>query len=91
MTDVLIDRKIQVRQQCHVVTHMCGSIMDVYVAHREHLPDELVELIGQRSAELMELLGDVLNGMDAVCESDEWTFPIMERAKEMFPSQLTSG
>lgn len=88
---MLSDKRKQVADQCRVIAHLAGAIHEVYsdkarlFASDATGPDELVELVGNWSAAHMEKLGDILNGMDAVDESDEWTAPIFKKAHELWP------
>ena len=45
----------------------------------------LVEQAGERTAAFMETLGDMLNGMDAASDEDEWTVPIFAEAQRIWP------
>ena len=85
----------QVGDQCMAVAHMAKAIAGVYKDYHSvigsmesgskiSLP---LEMIGQRTAYLMEVLGDVLNNMDAVTEDDEWMAPIFKRAQERWPPE----
>lgn len=41
---------------------------------------------GARTACQMEILGDILNGMDAVDDAEDgWLSPVFEEAHRMFP------
>jgi hypothetical protein len=81
----------QVADQCRVVVHLLNSMAELYAADeklfRAHSVGHatLADMIGKRSAELMEELGEHLNGMDAVGEDDEWTAPIFREAQRLFP------
>lgn len=81
----------QVAAQCRVVVHLCEVMIDLYRMHGDlfgqhvagHLP--LVDMLGTRTAALMEELGDHLNGIDAVSDEDEWVNEVYRVAHEMFP------
>lgn len=78
----------QVRRQYLAVAHMARALASVHedIAPSICMAENLVKLRGQRSAELMYLLGDILNGMDAVdAGEDGWLDPIFDAAHEMFP------
>jgi hypothetical protein len=68
---------------------MAQAIADVHrekaelIASVDYAP---VDLAGKMSASLMETLGDVLNGMDAVSEEDEWLTPVFKEAQRRWPS-----
>ena len=79
----------QVADQCAAVAHMAKSIAGVYSDYAEafrtgHL-DKCAPQVGKRTAELMERLGDILNGMDAVTEEDDWITPVLEEAQRLWP------
>lgn len=75
-------KRQQVADQCKVVAHLAGALAKVHLDYekliREKAFDGLVEQIGVRTSSIMEELGDILNGMDAVSEEDEWTHPIFD-------------
>lgn len=82
-------KRNQVADQCRAVAHMADALSDIYTCNekmiRAEMMDELISEIGFRSAALMEELGDILNGMDAVTEEDDWVNPIFEKSKELYP------
>ncbi len=86
------DKRKQVAAQCRAVAHMARTISEVYddiAKMHESGPggwDELTEIRGQRTAELLEELGDILNGMDAVTDEDAWVHPILEEAQRRWPT-----
>jgi hypothetical protein len=47
---------------------------------------QIAESVGQRTAHLMEQLGEVLDGMDAASDEDDWTAPIFTEAQRRWPS-----
>lgn len=47
--------------------------------------ESLLPMVGKRTAEKMEVLGNMIDGMDASDESDLWLDPVYDRAHEMFP------
>jgi hypothetical protein len=51
---------------------------------------ELTESIGRSTAHRMEPRGDILNGMDAVEEGDDWVNPILEKAHALWPQSDAS-
>lgn len=90
-----MEKRQQVIDQCSAVNHMATCIALVYGDHArmlyrsgcaptENADEILIDLIGKRTASLMETLGDILNGMDAVTKDDEWLTPIFERAQKMW-------
>jgi len=83
------EKATQVADQCKVVAALGKAIAEVYGDYDRMIrndDDELLstDRIGARSAELMETLGDILNGMDAATDDDAWMKPIMERAHAMW-------
>ena len=67
--------------QCRVVAHFARAIAEVF-EDKAAMADERAgstlhsEWVRQ-SDDLIETLGNILNGMDAVTDEDEWTFPIV--------------
>ena len=93
MTKAMVDEKQkQVAEQCRAVAHMAGVIADVYsqkvVIYNEVPNVPTTDLVGERTADLMEMLGDVLNGMDAVTEEDDWLMPIFAEAHRRWPRAI---
>lgn len=82
---------IQVANQCKVVAHLATAIAGVFSDYeamfRDNAAPLLIAQVGERSARLMETLGDILNGMDAATEEDEWTSPIFEEARRRWPAK----
>lgn len=87
------EKRQQVADQCRAVAHLAKAIWEVYsdkakiFASDDKGPDKLVDLVGKWSAGHMERLGDILNGMDAVEEGDDWMIPIFEKAHRLFPQE----
>lgn len=83
MTD---EKRDQVAKQCDAVAHLAKVIADLHVTLagivRSGKSDALLNWTGQRTASLMENLGDVLNGMDSVTEDDAWMEPIFKEAQK---------
>lgn len=89
------DKHQQVADQCRVVAHLANALAQVHIDKGKMIEagvyskHGLLDFIGKSTAHLMEVLGDILNGMDAVDESeDSWVDPIFEEAHRMFPSDL---
>lgn len=88
--DEKADLRRQVADQCRVVAHLARAIAEVHEVKAKSLEtgsqgaDQIAEFAGERTARLMENLGDVLNGMDAVTEEDDWTTPIFQEAQRRF-------
>lgn len=86
-----IDKRKQVADQCRVVAHLAMALHEVYsdrakiFASDDTGPNDIIEWSGRRSASLMEQLGEILNGMDAASEDDDWTAPIFRKAQELWP------
>jgi len=79
----------QVVSQCRVVAHLATALASVYNhkadAFEQGAWPTIWRLTGEDSAALMETLGDILSYMDAVDNGEDgWTFPIFERAHELF-------
>ena len=75
----------QVQLQSRVVAHLARAIAEIFEDHSRYVHPELMETIGARSARLMETLGDILNGMDACTEDDDWIAPVFEEAHRLWP------
>lgn len=84
--------KEQVLAQCRVVAHLAKQIAMIHEQKAEVYEDmnmdaRLIDVVGQFSANAMEVLGDMLNGMDAVDEDeDAWTSPVFEVAHATWPA-----
>ena len=80
----------QVSDQCRVVAHLATAIAQVHTdkaaLFAENGAPSLVDRVGKHTAYLMETLGNILNGMDAIDEDeDDWTYPIFREAHRLFP------
>lgn len=89
----LEEKRRQVADQYRVVSHLARTLAKVHddirgIIEKGGVPalDDLLDLQGKRSAHIMEVLGDILNGMDANSEEDDWTYPIFKAAHIAFPS-----
>lgn len=83
----------QVALQCRSVAHMARALAGVQedkgrLFEAGHL-DTLLHFVGEQTAEQMEILGDILNGMDAVSDEDDWLTPVFEEAQRRFPTNST--
>lgn len=79
----------QVAAQHRVVAHQARVLADCLDAltpgvEQGHF-STILDFMGQRSAWLMETLGDVLNGMDAVSDEDAWVDPVFAEAQRLWP------
>lgn len=80
----------QVVLQYRAVAHLANAIARVHteIAATIKSSPELLDLRGKRSAHLMEILGDILNGMDAVDPAeDAWMDPIFKEAHRLWPKE----
>lgn len=79
----------QVIAQCRVVEHLAKALADLHAdlarAYAEPGAAVILDIAGERTAHIMEALGNILNGMDAVEDSDEWTAPIFAEAQKRWP------
>jgi hypothetical protein len=83
----------QIADQCKVVAALADIISKVNSDYERMLRDPecgprmggILDIVGKRTACLMEYLGDTLDGMDAVTDEDAWMTPIFEKAHELFP------
>lgn len=80
----------QIAAQYRAVAHLARSLAEVHDdlvgAIEEGACDRIAWIQGPRSAAIMELLGDILNGMDAVDEDDRWLDPIFHAAHLRYPN-----
>ena len=85
------EKRAQVAAQCKVVHHLATVLAAVYSDYAKLFAsghaDELIEHVGKCTADLMETLGDILSGMDAVTKRDEWVDPIFKEAQRLWPSE----
>jgi hypothetical protein len=82
------ERRQQVIDQCKVIAHMATALAEVH-SHKaklsEVMKDDMIEFLGPHTAGLMDAVGDILNGIDAVdSKEDAWTHPIFHRALKMW-------
>jgi len=72
----------QVSDQCRAVAHIAKTISEVHgdlaKTYAHHGPEAHMDFVGRLTAERMEVLGDMANGMDIVQPEDEWLNPIFE-------------
>lgn len=82
----------QVADQCRVVAHLSRVISGIHDDQARMFaaggagPEDICDIVGESTAEIMETLGDILNGMDGVSEHDAWTHPIFAEAHRLFPT-----
>lgn len=86
----MTEKREQVAKQCEAVAHMATALAklnaDYAELFRHGAMDSLTEIVGRRTAYLMETLGDILNGMDAVDpEQDAWLDPVFAEAQRLWP------
>lgn len=82
--------RAQIAAQYRAVAFMARNLADV---HDQLAPsieqghaDSIASIQGPRSAAIMEILGDILNGMDAVDEEDAALDPVFAKAHELYPN-----
>lgn len=88
MTDA--EKRTQVAAQCDVIVHLATSLANVRRdcadIIRTGKMDHLLDQVGKATARHMEVLGDILNGMDAVDEDEDgWTHSVFEAAQRLWP------
>lgn len=78
----------QAHDQCRAAAHLSGILEKIYTAQAEILISGrgLVDYMGGCSAGALEVLGDLVNEMDANNEDDEWIDPIIEAAQVRWPA-----
>jgi hypothetical protein len=85
-------KRQQVADQYRVVAHLAKVMAGVHdqlasvIESGAGAIDSILDIQGERSAMIMEYLGDTLNAMDAVDETDAWTGPVFAEAQRLFPS-----
>lgn len=89
-TPVISPKQKQLAEQCRVVAAIAKAIADVHSdLAKLHVvypqDDSFVDMVGRWTAERMELLGDMANGMDIVQPEDDWMDPIFRKANELWP------
>jgi len=83
----------QIAKQCIAIQHMAKVLAglnkdyhrilrDIEAGSRVSLP---LDLVGRRTAQQMEALGNMLNNMDAVTDEDDWLDPIFKEAHKRWP------
>ena len=95
---MISDERRQVMAQCKAVAHLATIIAGIHGDYEKMFadeqlsgPDKIVDRVGERTAHLMETLGDILNGMDAATEEDAWLDPIFEEAHRRWPVKVKSA
>lgn len=81
----------QVVAQCKVVEGLAHSLAVVHsdkaVSFAQGLWPDILEMVGRDTAALMEILGDILNGMDAITEEDSRYDAVFEAAHRRWPTK----
>jgi len=83
----------QVGRQCRAVSHMAQTIANIHTDYAKMYEGgekgmaPIAEIVGERTSQLLEELGDILNGMDAVTDDDEWVNPIIAEAQKRWPAK----
>jgi len=81
----------QMVEQLKAVAHLGNAIGKLYeelaLVYSSVPPRDgvLLDVIGNRTASMMEALGDMLNATDSAVEDDEWLTPIFEEAHRIWP------
>lgn len=87
----MAQKRSQVAAQYRAVAHLAKALGDVHaqsepiIASGTGAIDSILEIQGERSAHIMEVLGNILNGMDAVVEEDAVLRPVFAEAQRLFP------
>lgn len=83
------EKRMQVILQCQAVEHLANVLIEIHSDKKEmllrgHLSD-MIDSTGKHSLYVMETLGDILNGVDAVDRSkDAWMDPVFDKGRELF-------
>lgn len=89
------ERRTQVAAQCRAVVHMAKALAEVHEAKAQGFEmgdrsDGIINVVGNSTASIMEVLGDILNGIDANdSDEDGWLDPIFEKAHQLWPQPST--
>lgn len=87
------EKREQVAKQCEVVAHLGGVLAEIGRVNaglvREGRFDNILDIVGNWTAHLMDEIANVLNDIDAVGEEDGKYSPVFEAAHKMFPQQPT--
>lgn len=75
----------QVVDQCRVVEHLATELAKLFkdlgvIASKDH---DMSEMIGRRSCDMMEVIGEAMNGLDATQPEDKWVNPIFAEAHRL--------
>jgi hypothetical protein len=85
------NKREQVALQCEAVARLASDLAGVRQDYakliRLGLVDDLLDLVGRETARQMEMLGDELNGMDAVGEDRTSLTPVFAEAQRLWPTQ----
>lgn len=85
------EKREQIAKQCEAIAHMATVLASVYSDYAKLFRDVpahavLTDQIGARTAEQMEVIGDMLNGMGAVDDSEDvWLNPVFRQAQILWP------
>lgn len=89
MPEAKITKRQQVAAQCDAVVMLATELARAHSDYAQLLQsehgDQILDIVGQRTAVLMEMLGDILYEMDAQGPHTDVLAPIYERAHKMFP------
>ena len=81
----------QVALQCRAIAHMARELANIHTDYSDMcargMLDDIVPLVGPRTAAFMEKLGDMMNAIDAVTDEDAWVTPVFKKAHEMWGRQ----
>ena len=85
------EKQAQVAAQCRAVVHMAKVLAEVHEAKAQGFDgaersDGIIDVVGQSTAYIMETIGNILNGIDAVdSDEDGWLDPIFAEAHRLWP------
>lgn len=92
---MLEEKRAQTIAQCKVIAHLAQAMADLhkdfalaYTSQSPSMDESFYDMVGDRTAGIMEWLGDALNNMDAITDEDEWTNPVFEAAHKLWPQPI---
>ena len=80
------ERQRQVLEQCRCVAALARAIAEIHEQLSKHVDANIVDIVGKRTARIMEYLGDELNNMDAATPEDSVWDSTFTNAHLLYPA-----